>query len=374
MADTVFDRVVRHQVQIERVKAGEVNRVNKIIRVNDKEILALISNLPENYTQRQLNSLIKKIKALNADYYSKVVASSLNNVADTIVSFETDFATETVDKFLDKEVKTNTASKKLTLAQVLKTPYDGHKLPTWVNRLAGDKSKRIEREIRTTALERGNLSASAKRAMRKANSNNQAVTKTYVNQSVNFSRDNVYLANDDKVDQIIWSSILDGGTTLTCGVRSNKRYDAKTKEPIGHSNEWGAGPGLIHWGCRSVGIPVDKNDVISSGTGEGFVFGSGSKTAIGGGKNYERGDNKRADGKRFKIPSKNNALEKDVVSAKTDYEVWLKRQPRAFVRDAIGVSKANAFLSGKAKLGDFVVQNGRELSVKQLEKKLKLGE
>lgn len=375
--DTVFDRVVRHQVQVERAKAGEVNRINKIIKSNDQEILALISGLPDNYTQRQINALIKKINILNADYYRSVVAVSLENVAKTVVSFETDFSEETVAKFLDKEIPTKKTSKKETLARVLSTGYDGHKLPTWVDRLAKDKSKRIERQIRTVTVDGGapsKIATSAKKAIRTSNSNNQAVTKTYVNQSVNFSRDDVYLANDDKVHQILWSTILDAGTTLTCGVRSNKRYDAKTKEPIGHPYEWGAGPGLIHWGCRSLGIPVDKDDIITSGTGEGFVVGSGSRTAIGAEKGYERGENKNAQGKRYKIPSKNNALEKEVVSGKTDYESWLKRQPKAFVQDAIGVTKADAFLSGKANLGDFVVQDGRELSVKQLEKKLKLGE
>ncbi len=366
MADTVFDRVVRHQIQVERAKAGEVKRINKIVRVNDEEILALISQLPENYTQRQINTLIRKINVLNKNYYKEVVAASLENVASTVVSFETDFSEETVENFLNKEIPTKKTSKKETLSKVLTASYDGHKLPTWVNRLAKDKSKRIERQIRTVSVDGGSpskVATSAKRAIRTANSNNQAVTKAYVNQSVNFSRDDVYTTNDDKVEQILWSSILDGGTTLTCGVRSNKRYDAKTKEPIGHNNEWGAGPGLIHWGCRSLGIPVDKDDVITSGTGKGFVVGSGSRTAIGAEKGYERGDNKTAQGKRFKIPSKNNALERETVSGKTDYETWLKRQPKAFVEDAIGVTKADAFLSGKATLGDFVVQRDISFAV-----------
>ncbi len=218
------------------------------------------------------------------------------------------------------------------------------------------------------------IASSTKKAIRVSNSSNQAVTKAYINQSINFTRDDVYLANDKKVKEIIWSSILDGGTTLTCGVRSNKRYNAVTKSPIGHSYSWEAGPGLIHWNCRSVGIPVDENNVITSGSGEGFVADSGSRTAIGAGSGYERGDNKTEQGKRYKIPSKNNSLKKEVVEASTDYETWLKRQPKAFVQDAIGVTKADAFLSGKANLGDFVVQDGKELTVKQLEKKLKLGE
>lgn len=370
MPDTIFDRVVRHQVQIERMKAGEVNRVNKIIKINDKEILAIISGLPEKYTQRQLNTAIRKIKKINSAYYKEVVALSLRNVAETTVGFETEFATETVDKFF--EDKPNSVTKTATLDRVLSTKYDGHKLENWVTRLSGDKSKKIEREMRSVSIgsSSSKLVTASKRAIRASNSNNQAITKAYVNQSINFSRDDVYLANDDKVKEILWSTILDGGTTLTCGVRSNKRYNAKTKEPIDHANEWKGGPGLIHWNCRSVGIPVDENDIITSGSGKGYVVGSGSRTAIGAEKGYQRGDNKNAQGKRYKIPSKDNFLDRETVSGKTDYSTWLKRQPRAFVEDSLGVKKADLFLSGKSDLGDFVVQDGTELSVKQLEARL----
>lgn len=377
MSDTVFDRVVRHQTKIERVKAGESDRINKIIIANDNEIISILSKIPKNYTKSQIDNIVAEIINKNNSYYSEIVLAALTDISRSIVDFETDFSVETVNNFFDKEVKTVAPQKDKIFEDIQKTKYDKHKLATWVALLGRDKNKRIEREIKTAVLNNetpDGIISSARNAMRVSNSNNDSVTKAYINQSVNFSRDAVYSANDEKVNQIIWSSILDSGTTLTCGVRSNKRYDAKTKRPIGHSNEWNGGPGVIHWGCRSLAIPVDENDVISSGTGEGFVFGSGDRTAIGADSGYERGDNKKTDGKRFRLPSKNNKLRKDVVSAKTDYETWLKRQPRAFVEDTLGVTRASAFLNGEASLGDFVVQNGRKLSVKELEKSINLGE
>lgn len=375
MTDTLFDRVVRHQVQIERLKSGESNRVNKIIKANDEEILSFISSISENYTQKEINSLIKLIKDTNSAYYSSVVAKTLRSLAVSIVSFETEFSENTLTKFLSPEIPTRIVSRKETLGRVLNEKYDGKKLSGWIAALSKDKTKRLEKQIRmstTSGDSPEKILISAKKAISVSNSNNQAVTRAYINQSVNISRDEVYSRNDEKVVEIIWSSILDGGTTLTCGVRSNKRYDAKTKEPIGHNNDWNGGPGIIHWGCRSIGIPADKDNLIASGSGEGYLVGSGSRTAIGAEKGYERGDNKNEQGKRFKIPSKNNSLEVEVVSGRTSYETWLKTQPKAFVEDAIGVTKANAFLSGKATLGDFVVESGRELTVKQLTEKLKL--
>lgn len=373
--ETVFDRTVRHQIQIERAKSGEVNNINKIISENDERIKLLISKLPEKYTQRQINLLIKKIFKLNDSFYDKIVAQALRDIAEDAVSLETDFSIETVDEFLDNEIPTKITSKKQTLEAVLMSPYQGKKLPDWVEKLSKDKSKRIERQIRSEAVAQSEVSkiaTSANRAIKTANSNNQAVTKAYVNQSVNFSRDDVYKVNDDKVKEILWSSILDSGTTLTCGVRSNKRYDPVTKAPIDHDNEWNDGPGLIHWNCRSLGIPVDENDIITSGTGGGFVVDSGDRTAIGAEEGYERGGNKKDDGKRYKIPSVNNDLERESVSAKVDYSTWLKRQPRAFVEDSIGVAKADAFLSGKAELSEFVVPSGREITVKQLKETINL--
>ena len=370
----LFDRLVQHQVSLERAKAGEVLRIKKILSKLDNDIEREILRLPANYTQRQLNSLIKRISNQADIFYAKTVQTSLNEIAETVVSFETEFAFETARDFLQGGAATKRTNPITTLKRVNSEKYQGHRLATWNRRLGRDKSKRVESQLRTIAASKNkgvdNLLVGAKKAMRVSNSNSQGITRAYFDQASNFARDDVYLQNDDRVKQIIWSSILDSRTTLICAARSNLRYDAITKEPIGHNLEWGEGVGRIHFGCRSIGIPVDEEDIITSGSGKDFKFQDGTKTAFGADEDYERGDNKNSQGRVYKNATKDNFLEKQLVDANTNYETWLRRQPKPFIQDTLGVNRAERFLKRKEPLSSFVVPNGTELTVKQLNKKL----
>lgn len=369
----LFDRLVQHQVGLERAKAGEIKRVRKVLSKLDNDIEREILKLPANYTKRQLENVIKKIERTTIAFHSKTLQKVFNEISETVVSFETEFAFETVEKFLEGKGEIKKPNPIITLNKVNQRKYQGNKLSVWNKKLGQDKIKRVSLQLRTIAANNGDvekLLQGAKTAIRASNNNSQSVTRAYFDQASNFSRDAVYLQNDSRVKEIIWSSILDSATTITCMVRSNKRYDAVTKEPIGHDAEWGEGPGRIHFGCRSVGIPVDENEIITSGEGAGFKFSEGTKTAIGAEKDYEKGDNKNSQGKRYKLPSKNNKLEKQLVNANTDYETWLKKQPRAFVQDTLGTNRAKRFLDGNEKLSSFVIPDGTELTVKQLNKRL----
>lgn len=371
----IFDEVVRHQIQLERAKVGETKRVQATVKALDPEIRAIFNRLPENYNIRQLNIALKKIDALITSYYAKTVIPTLEQVSATVVDFEVEFAEKTIESYLlkDGEVlkKVNRAK---TSREALTQTYQGHRLSTWTKQLGRTKSRSIASVARSKALNDkatpAQLASSVSGAVRKSNNAAKAVTEGYVSQSANIAHDRAYAQNEEWVEEIIWSTILDSRTTVTCGVRSNKRYDAVTKAPIDHDNEWGAGPGLIHWGCRSFPIPTRKNGKTLV-NGEFVNWKDGDRTAIGAEKGYERGDNKKQDGKVYHIPTANNKLEVEVVSASTDYETWLRRQPKAFVQDTLGVTRAELFLTDNVKLDKFVVESGRELTVKQLENQLK---
>ena len=369
-----LNRLLRHQIQIERAKSGEIKRVRSVLSKVDDQIALLILKLPKNYTQRDINKLVKDINNLTNSFYAKTVQKTFDQIKETVVSFETDFSFVTVRDFLEGEEAAKTVSKQKVLNRVNKEKFQGKTLDNWNKRLAKDKAKRVEVEIRNSAITNASpsrIASAAKKGIRAANNNSQAVTTAYFNQSSNISRDQVYSENDTRVLEIVWNSVLDSGTTLTCGVRSNKRYDAITKEPIGHNAEWREGPGKIHFGCRSVGVPIDADGIITQGSGKDFKYDEGSRTALGAEDGYERGDYKSSEtGKRYQRHTDKNFIERQVVSANTDYETWLRTQPREFVEDVLGPSKAERFLDQNLSLNKFVVPSGRELTVKQLNQKL----
>ena len=54
------------------------------------------------------------------------------------------------------------------------------------------------------------------------------------------------------------------------------------------------------------------------------------------------------------------------VGADTNYEQWLRKQPKAFQEEVLGIAKAKLFRDGKISIGRFVDEQGRVLSLDQL--------
>lgn len=376
MANTanIFDDLVRQQVQLERARAGEVRRVQTTVKAIDSQIRDILDALPENYTQRQLNTALAKIDRLITVYYSTTVLGTLEQISETVVDFEVDFAESIVGNYLtDADIPPGKVNKDIVSKKALSQSYQGHRLSTWTKQLGTQKIKSVNSTVRGRAVEGATpqqLASSVSGAVRRSNNSAKPVTEAYVGNASNVSREAVYDKNEEWVREIVWSTILDSRTTVTCGVRSNKRYNAITKAPIDHNNSWSGGPGVIHWGCRSLGIPT-RADGMAKVDGQFVSWEHGTKTAIGAKKGYERGDNTKPDGSIYKIPTKDNKLGVKGVRASTDYESWLRRQPKAFVQDTLGVARAELFVNGKQPLERFVVSTGRELTVKQLQQKLK---
>lgn len=366
---SLFDDVIKHQIGTERIKAGEVKRILKLLKDLDERIIAILLSLPENYTQIQLTAAIKRIRGITRAFYASKVLSALNSVGRKATSMEVDFAESTVKKYLAGDELVSAPKKRDVFDAGINTKYQGRLLTKWVDDLAIDKIARVRDTVRTLGVENAKpskIAAQTRQQIKVANNNASTITRSYVNHFTNISRDKTYEINPKIVEVLIWSNILDSRTTITCGVRSNKKYDPVTKAPIGHDNLWSGGPGVIHFGCRSVPIPTNAKNVIVAGPSKGKKFDEGEKTAIGGQGDYERGGNENKAGKVAKIPTKNNELEKQIVPATLDYDDWLRRQPRPFVEDSIGVGKARLFLDEKVPLQKFTVPDGRELTFEQL--------
>ena len=55
------------------------------------------------------------------------------------------------------------------------------------------------------------------------------------------------------------------------------------------------------------------------------------------------------------------------VSSRVTYGGWLKKQPKGFVDEALGVERSRLFRSGKLSIGKFVDPTGRVYTLSQLE-------
>lgn len=164
-------------------------------------------------------------------------------------------------------IGTGIASGALLRQIVEGTPIQGKLLVDWFSTIASNEARAIERVIRGGLLRGASVDEITRTlfgarggppgvlaGMRRAQVSTLARTAT---QGVaNAARLETFKANADVVTALEWVSTLDDATTEWCQARDRKLYDVQTLEPIGHSLEWGDGPGLFHWNCRSTSVPV----------------------------------------------------------------------------------------------------------------------
>lgn len=270
MAST-FDATIRHQIRLERAKAGERLATRRLLRQVDSRIMDVIGGLPSSYTRSQELAAIAEINRIIDRFYN-------SNLRD----YYLELVRDTVDverRFSSKMLELITAGTDNNVTDVpidsiisagSKKSYKGHKLSTWSNMLGDDKKKRMKRLIRqgrTDELKKELILRNARRQFGISNKNAQTITSTHINHYSNITREMYDKANSDLIEVIMWSSILDGSTTNICLDRSDKLYDPVTYEPIGHSHEWLEGPGSIHFNCRSMGIRMNRSDVPSATDG-----------------------------------------------------------------------------------------------------------
>jgi len=163
----------------------------------------------------------------------------------------------------------------------------------------------------------------------------QRMTRTMVNSIANNAREEYYKANSDIVKGFIHNSTLDKRTCLVCAARDNLAWD-KDKKPVGHDMVFIQPP--VHTMCRCImlawyypasELPKAKRDKLTTGT----------RASMDG-----------------QVPQSNT------------FEEWMDGKPESFQRDYLGKGRYELYKAGKVSFGDLVTMNGRQLTLKELDK------
>lgn len=236
-------------------------------------------------------------------------------------------------------------------------PFHGKVMERWARELIQKDKAAVSNILRQGWLigeSPGKMLEQIKPVLLRSRRDLMTITRTYYAHLAAQTKEAVWKNNEDLFRGYVWDSILDDRTTISiCAPRDQKKYDLK-HQPVGHTLPWGNGPGMMHWNCRSTSFPLIKG-----------VTRRVERQAISAGSEYERGDAWTRTGKH-RVNSKytrDKGIYKDTtVKVGTTYEQWLKKQPKAFQEDVLGVAKAKAFRSGKWKLGSkFTPQNPKTL-------------
>jgi SPP1 gp7 family putative phage head morphogenesis protein len=350
---TIQSLLINHAVNARGYSANVLRRMIATLNRSDDAIFRELNRRlqymdPDSFTIQRLDGMLDSVRQMNTAAYAEFdsgLRSSLRELSIFEVAFQTDMLARVsgfafpVAKVVPEQV----------YAASLARPFQGALLREWIAGQAEDKAQRIRRTIAdgfvqnktTDQIVRDIRGTQAKGfsdgVIEISRRDATAVVRTALSHTAAFAQQEVYDANDDLIKGYTWGATLDTRTTPQCQVRDGKEYNKQFK-PVGHSYPWGAGPGLLHWNCRSVRIPI-----IKSWRDLGIPI--------------------------DEIEPSTRASMDGQVPAKTDYEEWLKDQSAERQDEVLGPTRAALFRDGNLSLADLYSANGEELTIEELRKK-----
>lgn len=348
------DAQIDHAVDLRNYSDSVVRRIIGILNRADAGLFTdLIVKLehmtPERFTIKRLEVMLESVRVLNHDAYAAfddVLRSEIKGLTAIELQFQEGMLAKTMPPSID------IARVEVTqvYAAAMSRPFQGALLSEFLKDQERSKATLIRRTIadgyvqnRTTDQIVQDLRGTRENKFRDGilettRREAAAVVRTALSHTSQFAKDRVTDANADLIGELQWLSTLDARTTPECQVRDGKVYTRATHKPVGHEYPWGAGPGRLHWQCRSTYVMLTKSWKALGVDIEEFDV--GTRASMDGG-----------------------------VPSKTDYEEWLSKQTPARQKQALGEKRAKLFAEGELSLEDLRNARGEDLSLDELRKR-----
>ncbi len=168
----------------------------------------------------------------------------------------------------------------------------------------------------------------------------EAVARTALGHMAQFTQNRFVEANQDIIKCVVWCATLDTRTSPPCRARDGKQYTPVEHKPIGHSFQWGGGPGGYHWRCRSHQTTVLKSNKELGIDVPDVVMKDGTRASMDG-----------------QLPA-------DVT-----YSQWIKKQSAARQDEVLGATRAQMMREGKITPEQLYGSKGEYLTLDQLKSK-----
>lgn len=349
--ERLADEAVRHAIYFDRYSNGVVRRLIALLNRVDadlfSQLVAALDRLPpDSFTVERLESLLLSVRELNKEAYEAIgreLTAELRNLA----IYEAGYQQQLFESVLPVQVKFNTVSAEQVYTAALSRPFQGKLLSEWASKIEADRMVRIRDTIRMGYVEglttsqilqrvRGTRARGYEDGVIEIDRRNaRAVVQTALSHMASATRDRVYEANADIIAAVKWLSTLDSRTSEMCRIRDGLKYSNETHKPIGHSIPWGAGPGRLHWNCRSTSTPV-----LKSWRELGIDI--------------------------DEIDASTRASMDGQVPADMTYSEWLKKQNAERQDDVLGPTRGKLLRDGGLDLDRFYSDKGKYLTLDEL--------
>ena len=278
--ERLFHEAVAHSINLSRYGAGVVRQIIGLLNATDDRLTAALAAAlaqvePSSFTVGRLESLLGSVREINAAAY-RAAFGAIPGEMRTLADYEAAYQLDLLANVLPGDVQLKFQLFRVSIDQVyaaaISRPFQGGLLKDWAasaeaNRLTtirnairsgfveGRTTDQIIRDIQGTKAKGyrdGRLDGSRRGLA--------AIVQTALSHTAATAREEVYGANGDVIKAVRWVSTLDTRTSPPCRLRDGLRYTAdKDHKPIGHKVPWLAGPGRLHFNCRSVSSPVTKS-------------------------------------------------------------------------------------------------------------------
>lgn len=309
---------ILHAHRLERYKTSEVVAVQKLLAQADAELRAMIErsgNLSE-WTQKRLGTLLTELAKVNAEWagdIEKTIASDLKDLAGV----EAEWQAKNLEKVIPLDWQTERPSSAQVMAAAMDRPFDGNLLKDVLKGIGSGRQKRIDQTIRrdtvlgktTDQIVRdlfGTRAANYRDGIMPGFSRKdvQSIVRTAVSHVASAAREMTYQANDDIIKGLQIVETLDPDTCLECMADDGREIEIDSPEQY-----------PIHYNCRRTTVPV-----LKSWRELGLDI--------------------------DELPPGTRASLDGQVSSKLTYSDWLKDQPEAVQREALGPARYQLFASG----------------------------
>ena len=277
--EALADAAVSHSVDLQRYGNGVVRRIIGILNRVDADLFAQIimalDRLPaESFSIDRLEALLGSVRSLNLQAYQQVereLTTELKSLAEYEAGYQQQLFTSTIPAQIQVRLAIAPVNVQQVFSAAYAQPFRGRLLREWASSIEADRMVRIRDAIRLGYVENqpiGQIVQRLRGTRAKGYSdgiieidrrNAETIVRTAVSHVAAHTRDSFMRGNGDLLKAIQWVSTLDARTSNLCIVRDGLRYTPETHQPIGHSVPWLAGPGLLHFNCRSVGVPITKS-------------------------------------------------------------------------------------------------------------------
>lgn len=354
--DLLQDEAIRHQVALQGYTTGVLHRILAVLNRSDKRLaaeltVALESMSPTLFSMERLESLLSSVRVMSAQVYREMGAEMTKEL-EAFVPYELSYQHQMLVSHVPVGVHVAAVSAPQVYAAAMARPFQGVLLKNVWSDLDAGKMKKVRQSIAQGYVEgkttdqiiwelRGTRAKGYTDGALESNRHDvEAVVRTAIGHTAGFAQDKVMEANVDLVKAVQWSATLDTRTSSQCRIRDRLLYTPDDRKPIGHKVPWGAGPGRLHWRCRSGQTPVLK-----------------SHKELG------------IDIPEIVVDGKTRASMDGQVAAETSYGDWLKKQSAVRQDQVLGPARGRLLRDGKLEMSDMYTARGELLTLDDLRKR-----